>query len=80
MNVQPGQLLVINAPIECAAFARLLCEKGYDAGAGDVFIFWNDELLRKLRLERAGIAPPGRGAAPGSARRGCIMCRGKAPA
>lgn len=55
VNVQPGQLLVINAPIECAAFARLLCEKAYDAGAGDVFVFWNDELLRKLRLERADI-------------------------
>jgi len=53
VNVQPGQLLIINAPIECAPFARLLCEKAYDAGAGDVFVFWNDELLRKLRLERA---------------------------
>jgi len=56
VNIQPGQLLVINAPIECAEFARLLCEKAYDAGAGDVYIFWNDELLRKLRLERAQIS------------------------
>ncbi|MHB0935349.1 MAG: aminopeptidase [Armatimonadota bacterium] len=55
VNVQPGQLLVVNAPIECAPFARLLCEKAYDAGAGDVHVFWNDELLRKLRLERADI-------------------------
>jgi len=56
VNVQPGQLLVVNAPIECAAFARLLCAKGYAAGAGDVFVFWNDELLRKLRLEQTDIA------------------------
>lgn len=56
VNIQPGQVLVINAPIECSTFARLLCEKAYDAGAGDVFVFWNDELLRKLRLERAGFA------------------------
>ncbi len=55
VNIQPGQLLVINAPIECAGFARLLCAKAFDAGAGDVFVFWKDELLRKLRLERAGI-------------------------
>ena len=56
VNVQPGQLLVINAPIECAAFTRLLSEKAFNAGAGDVFVFWNDELLRKLRLERTDIA------------------------
>jgi aminopeptidase len=49
-------LLIINSPIECAAFARLLSEKAFDAGAGDVFVFWTDELLRKLRLERADIA------------------------
>ncbi|HEX2950487.1 MAG TPA: aminopeptidase, partial [Armatimonadota bacterium] len=55
VNVQPGQILVINAPIECSPFARLLCEKAFDAGAGDVFVFWNDGPLRKLRLQRAGI-------------------------
>jgi aminopeptidase len=49
-------MLIVNAPLECAAFARLLCEKAYDAGAGDVFVFWRDELLNKLRLERADIA------------------------
>jgi aminopeptidase len=56
VNVQPGQMVVVNAPIECADFARLLCAKAFDAGAGDVFVFWKDDLLRKLRLERADIA------------------------
>jgi aminopeptidase len=55
VNIQPGQMLVVNSPLECAAFARLLCDKAFAAGAGDVFVFWNDPLLRKLRLERAGI-------------------------
>lgn len=56
VNVQPGQLVVVNAPIECADFARLLCATALEAGAGDVFVFWNDDLLRKLRLERADLA------------------------
>lgn len=55
VNVQPGQIVMINSPVECAPFARLLCAKAFDMGAGDVFVFWNDGPLRKLRLERAGI-------------------------
>jgi len=55
VNIQHGQMLIINSPIECAPFARLLSEKAFAAGAADVHIFWNDELFRKLRLERAEI-------------------------
>lgn len=56
VNIQPGQMLVINAPIAGAAFARQLAASAFDAGAADVQIFWDDEQVTKLRLERAPIS------------------------
>ena len=32
VNLQQGQLLVVNAPIECAAFARKVAEAAFAAG------------------------------------------------
>ena len=49
VNLQPDQLLVINAPLECADFARLLAEEAYTIGAHDVIVNWKDEKLAKLR-------------------------------
>lgn len=53
VNLQQGQLLVINAPIEGAAFARLIAKAAYRAGAKDVVISWNDELFSKIRFMEA---------------------------
>ena len=53
VNVQPGQPVVINAPIESADFARRLAREAYDAGARDVTIAWGDERFARLRFERA---------------------------
>lgn len=33
LNLQDKQQLVINSPIECASFARMIAEKTYEAGA-----------------------------------------------
>ena len=41
--LQEDQTLVINAPISCAEFARLLVSEGYSAGAHDVHVVWSDE-------------------------------------
>ena len=33
VNLQPDQLLVISAPLECAEFARVLMAEAYEAGS-----------------------------------------------
>ena len=47
INVQEGQTVVINAPVECKDFARLLVEAAYKKGAGQVIMRWNDEIVQK---------------------------------
>ena len=42
VNLQKGQRLVINSPVECAYFARMINEEAYRAGAKDVIMDWND--------------------------------------
>lgn len=53
VNLQPDQLLVINAPIECAAFARKIAGAAYAAGAHDVIVSWNDEKTARIRYDMA---------------------------
>jgi aminopeptidase len=52
-NLQPGQTLLINCPLEAAWFARLCAAEGYTAGARDVVVHYADERFSRLRLERA---------------------------
>lgn len=56
VNLQPDQLLVINAPIECAAFARKIAGAAYAAGAHDVIVSWNDEKTARIRYDMAPTA------------------------
>lgn len=53
VNIQEGQLLVIQTPIECAEFARRIAHKAYEAGAKDVVMNWRDELFTKMRFLEA---------------------------
>ena len=53
VNLREGQPLVVNAPIECASFARRIAKEAYSAGAKDVTIVWNDEKFSRLRFEMA---------------------------
>ena len=53
VNIQKGQTLVVISPIECAAFARIIGEMAYEAGARDVVISYKDELFSKMRFLRA---------------------------
>lgn len=53
VNIQQGQLLVIQTPIECADFARRIAHKAYEAGAKDVVMSWRDELFTKMRYLEA---------------------------
>ena len=49
VNLQKDQILVINTPIDCAPFARLLAEEAYRAGAHEVVMSWSDELSAHLK-------------------------------
>lgn len=49
LNIQDNQILVINSPIECAYFTRMVSEVAYKEGARDVIINWSDELSTKIR-------------------------------
>lgn len=53
INIQKGQPLVINAPIEGIEFVRLLAKNAYELGASEVHVNWNDEVLTKLKYENA---------------------------
>ncbi|GMA63641.1 aminopeptidase [Alicyclobacillus fastidiosus] len=52
LNVQPGQPVSINAPIEAADFVRVLVTRCYHAGASTVSIDWYDPLCKRIRLEQ----------------------------
>ena len=49
VNPQPGQTLIISAPVEGAAFARMCAEAAYDAGAREVVMKYSDERFSRLR-------------------------------
>ncbi len=53
VNIQKNQILVINSPIECAPFTRIVAQVAYEEGARDVVISWKDELLSKIRFINA---------------------------
>ncbi len=53
LNLQKDQVLVINSPIDCADFTRLVSVKAYEAGAKEVLVRWSDELSSKIRYQMA---------------------------
>lgn len=53
VNLQPNQTLVINSPIECADFTRLVAKKAYEAGAKNVHVEWSDEQLTLMKFLNA---------------------------
>jgi len=52
-NIQEGDVLMLNAPVECAAFARLITKEAYEAGAKDVVVKWTDDVIGRLRYQNA---------------------------
>ncbi|MFX3623565.1 MAG: aminopeptidase [Ectobacillus sp.] len=53
VNVQKGQTLIVNAPLEAAPFVRLVARKAYAAGAKNVHVEWQDEELTRIKYEDA---------------------------
>ncbi|WAH42585.1 aminopeptidase [Alicyclobacillus fastidiosus] len=53
VNVQPGQLVVIDAELDAVAFVRVLAQKAYDAGARMVHVEWSDAEVNRTKLLRS---------------------------
>lgn len=50
VNVQPGQSVVINGPVQCREFVHILAQQAYKAGAGEAIVVWGDEILQRITL------------------------------
>ena len=53
VNIQKDQYLFISASTEITQFVRLIVEKAYEAGARQVFVDWVDDVVTRLRYEKA---------------------------
>lgn len=53
VNVQPGQILVVSAPISAAEFVRMITAKAYAIGASQVKVNWSDEFITRQQFEHA---------------------------
>jgi aminopeptidase len=53
LNLQKGQKLVIDAPIESASLIRVVTEKAYRMGASQVYYEWWDDELTLIRYKHA---------------------------
>lgn len=49
VNIQKGQILVINSPVETFDFTRSLTKKAYELGASEVVVHWSDEICGKYK-------------------------------
>ncbi len=53
VNVQPGQTLMITAPITAADFVRKIVKRAYEIGAKIVYVDWIDDQITRLQYEMA---------------------------
>jgi aminopeptidase len=53
VNLQQGQTLFVNAPIQAAELVRKVAAVAYEAGAKNVIVEWNDDQLISLKYKMA---------------------------
>ena len=53
VNIQPNQTLFISASTDVVTFVRIIVEKAYSAGARNVIVDWNDDVVSRIRYEQA---------------------------
>ncbi|AJS58789.1 aminopeptidase [Paenibacillus sp. IHBB 10380] len=53
VNIQPGQVLIVQSPLESVDLTRLIVSKAYEAGAKYVQVEWEDEQVTRIRYEKA---------------------------
>jgi aminopeptidase len=51
VNVQPGQEVFVQAPVEASDFAFVVAQAAYRAGAGHVTLSWYDDRFTRLEYE-----------------------------
>ncbi len=56
VNVQPGQEVVVSAPVESAEFVRMLVRCAYEQKAGHVTVLWNDDAVTRATYEHVDVA------------------------
>lgn len=45
VNINEGQVLVVNSPVECAPLTREIVKKAYEAKASYVYVKWSDDIV-----------------------------------
>ncbi|QQE78887.1 aminopeptidase [Alicyclobacillus sp. SO9] len=53
LNLQPGQPVLLECPLELVDYGRTLARKAYEIGAGRVHVEWIDEEIRLITLEHS---------------------------
>jgi aminopeptidase len=53
VNIQPDQYLFISASTDAVEFVRVVTEKAYNAGARQVIVDFSDDVISRLRFEKA---------------------------
>lgn len=53
VNLQKDGILIINSPIECNKFAKIIAKEAYEAGASDVLINYIDDEFNKIRFNNS---------------------------
>jgi aminopeptidase len=53
LNVQKDQTVVIMTSIACADFVRKVTLKAYEAGAKNVYVDWDDDGIKAIKLHKA---------------------------
>ena len=52
VNIQKGQTIIINAPVEASALVHHCANAAYDAGAKEVVVHYSDEKLSRIKMEK----------------------------
>lgn len=55
VNLQEGQTLIVNTSVEGKDLARLVVDEAYNAGAKEVIVNWNDDLISRMHYENQDI-------------------------
>lgn len=53
VNIQSGQILMVQSPLETVQLTRLIVAKAYEAGAKYVHVEWMDEQISRIRYDKA---------------------------
>lgn len=53
VNIQPGQMLIVNSSVDAKEFAKMIAEEAYLAGAGYVEVQFNEAEISKLHYQYA---------------------------